>query len=107
MSNNYDNKPKRSDDTVNTITDQIKELVEQGNMRRVVLRKPDNEQLFEVSLTVAVAVIAGFVIFMPGGFFFMMLAIFGGILAKLRVEILRELSDDDDVVEGEVLSSDS
>jgi hypothetical protein len=104
MSENYDNKPKRTEEHVNSITDQIKEVIEQGNMRRVIVRKQDNEQLFEVSLTAAVAVAAAILIFVPGGFFISLLAVIAGIFAKLRVEILRELRDDDEVVEGEIVN---
>lgn len=101
MSDN--NKPKRVEQSSASVIDQIKEVIEQGNVRRFVVRKSNDDKLFEVSLTIAVGVVAAIIIFVPGGFFWTLLAVIAGIIAKLRVEILRELNDDDDVVEGEIV----
>lgn len=40
----------------NELVDQIKELVAEGNVRRLIIRKPDGESLLEIPLTAGVAV---------------------------------------------------
>jgi hypothetical protein len=40
----------------NELVDRIKELVAEGNVRRLIIRKPDGESLLEIPLTAGVAV---------------------------------------------------
>jgi len=97
----------QSNEIVTNISEQIQELIAQGNARRVVIRKADGETLFDVTMTVAFAVTAAVLIFVPGGFFLGLLAVVGSIIARLRVDILREVKDDDKTITGEIIDSDS
>ena len=40
----------------NELVDRIRELVAEGNVRRLIIRKPDGESLLEIPLTAGVAV---------------------------------------------------
>ena len=42
--------------TSNELVDRIKKLVADGNVRRLIIRKPDGESLLEIPLTAGVAV---------------------------------------------------
>ncbi len=65
----------------------IKELVAEGNVRRLIIRKPDGEVMLEVPLTTGVAVGGVFTIFVP------VLAAIGALaalVAHVKVEVVRE-----------------
>lgn len=68
------------------LVEQVKEWIAEGNVRRIILRTPDDSVLIEIPL-VAGAVVGGVVtIFAP------LLAVLGAIatvLAKAKVEIIR------------------
>jgi len=88
--------------TFNDLVEKGKELVEKGNRRRVIIRNAGGKQVLEVRVTVAVAavIIAMFIGF-PG--WLLLLGVVGlGVLAKLRVEIVRDISAGDDVGELEL-----
>jgi hypothetical protein len=68
------------------LVDRIKELVKAGNVRRVILRTPDNKLLLEIPLT-AGAVAGGVVVLVAP-----VLAALGAmaaLLAKVKVEVVR------------------
>lgn len=91
----YQPKPKNDEAPLNDAVERGKLLVQEGNARRVVVRSGDGSTLFDVSLTVAV-VGAGILTFLiPGGIVLMLLAAVVGIAAKVRIDILREINDDD------------
>lgn len=93
------NKPSKSNDTVQEMGERVRDIISQGNARRLVLRTAEGNKLIELSLTAAVVIGALLVMFLPGGMFFAFLALAAGIVLKLRVEVLRELTDSDDVIE--------
>jgi hypothetical protein len=70
----------------NQLVEQVKEWIAEGNVRRIILRAPDNNLLLEIPL-VAGAVVGGVVtIFAP------LLAVLGAVasvLAHVKVEIIR------------------
>lgn len=77
--------------TGNELVDRIKSLVEEGNVRRLIIRKPDGESLLEIPLTAGVAVGGVVTIMAP------VLAALGALAAlvtEFKVEVVRE--DDDD-----------
>lgn len=93
-------KPKqKNEDTLAEIGDKAKDMLHQGNMRRFVVRTADGNTLVDVSLTVAIAVALGVLFLVPGGFMMTAIITVIGIVARVRVEILRELDDADDVIE--------
>jgi len=68
------------------VVSRIKELVQAGNVRRVILRTPDNKLLFEIPLT-AGAVAGGVVVLLSP-----VLAALGAmaaLLAEVKIQIVR------------------
>ena len=69
------------------LVDEIKKLIEQGNVRRIILRKENDEILMEIPLTAGVAV--GGVV----AFFAPVLAALGAmaaLLARVKVQVVRD-----------------
>jgi hypothetical protein len=68
------------------LVDRVKELIEEGNERRLIIRKPNDEILLEVPLTAGVAVGGAVTVFAP------VLAALGALaalLAKVKIQIVR------------------
>ena len=77
--------------TGNRLVEEVKELVQEGSVRRLIIRKPDNEVLMEIPLTAGVAVGGVMALFAP------LLAALGALaalIAHFRVEIVRTQEDD-------------
>ena len=75
--------------TGNELVDRIKKLVAEGNVRRLIIRKPDGESLLEIPLTAGVAVGGVLTIMAP------VLAAIGALAALLtefKVEVIRSNS---------------
>jgi hypothetical protein len=83
---------------VNEVATQARDLIEKGNHRHLVIRRADGTQLVDVSLTVA-AVIGALVFVMPWSWFIIGAASVYGIVSKLRVEVVRDTTDQDQVIE--------
>ena len=74
------------------LVDRVKEVVKEGNVRRLIIRTPNNEVLVEIPLTAGVAVGGAMVLFLP------VLAALGAIaalLAKVKVDIVHTEDDDE------------
>lgn len=90
-------KPKRTwteelEITANELVDRVKELIAEGNVRRLIIRKPSGEILLEIPLTTGVAVGGAFTIIAP------VLAALGAmaaLLVKVKIEVIRTRDDDD------------
>ena len=70
----------------NELVDRVKELIEEGNVRRLVIRKADNEVLMVVPLTASVVAGGAMLVFAP------VLAALGAaaaFLAKVKLEVVR------------------
>jgi hypothetical protein len=68
------------------LVDRTKELIEEGNVRRLIIRNSDDEKLLEVPLTTGVVVGGAFTLLAP------VLAALGAmaaLLARVKVEIVR------------------
>jgi hypothetical protein len=77
----------------NELVDRAKDLIAEGNVRRLIIRKPNGDLLLEVPLTPGAAVGGVFVIFNP------VLAALGAmaaLLARVQVEIVRVGSKDEE-----------
>jgi hypothetical protein len=72
----------------NQLVERVRELIEQGNVRRLTIRNSDGRTLLEIPLTVGVVAGGALAIFYPvlAG-----LAVIGGLVARLRIEIVRDL----------------
>jgi hypothetical protein len=74
------------------VLERVKELVQQGNVRKLIVRKSDGQQLFELPLTGAVVGASALVVFATP------LAFLAGVvafLAEVKLEVVREVDDDD------------
>ena len=73
------------------LVERIKEIIKEGNVRRLVLRKPSGDILLEVPMTAGVAV---------GGLVAMMAPVFAALgalaalVAEFKVEVIRDGADD-------------
>lgn len=79
----------------NELVDQVKELIAEGNVRRLIIRTPNDDFRVEIPLTAGVAVGGVLAVFTP------VLAAVGALaalVAKVNLEIERE---DDEAANGE------
>jgi hypothetical protein len=68
------------------LVDRVKQLIEEGNVRRLIIRKSDGEVLMEVPLTASVLAGGALLVFTP------LLAALGAaaaFLAQAKIEIVR------------------
>ena len=75
------------------LVDYVKGLIEQGNVRRLIMRKPDGDVLLEVPLTAGVAVSGALALIAP------VLAAIGAmaaLVAKVEVDIVRGNDEGED-----------
>ena len=74
----------------NQLVDRVRELIQEGNVRRVIIRNPEGKTLLEIPLTIG-AVAGGVLAFwnpvLAG------LAVVGALLARIKIEIVREMPD--------------
>lgn len=85
------------------LVERVKSLVAEGNVRRLIIRNANNEVLIEVPLTPAVVVGGVATIFNP------VLAALGtmaALIAKLKIEIVRAETIDEDAETIELSSDD-
>lgn len=83
------------------LVDQVKRLVEQGNVRRLIIKKSSGDALMEIPLT-AGAVVGGTLVIMAP-----VLAAIGALaalLAEVRVEIVRAQESENDERKSKLLS---
>jgi hypothetical protein len=77
----------------NQLVDYVKNLIAAGNVRRLIIRKPNDEVLLEIPLTAGVAVGGALTAMAP------VLAALGAmaaLLTQVKVEIVRADRSDDD-----------
>lgn len=75
------------------LVDRVKELIEEGNVRRLIIKKPDDQILIEIPLTAGVVAGAALTIWLP------VLAALGAmaaLLARMKVEIVRVEDEEKD-----------
>jgi len=73
----------------NELVDYVKGMIEEGNVRRLIIRKPGGDVLLEVPLTAGIAVSGALALMAP---VFAALGAMAALVAKVQVEIVR--SDD-------------
>jgi len=79
------------------LVENVKSLVQQGNVRRLILRRSSGEILLEVPLTATVIAGGALLVFNP------MLAALGALaalVAEVKLEVVRELADGEEAPEG-------
>ena len=95
-------KPVKSETGVG---ERLQEILHETNTRHLIIRNSEDRVLFDISLTFGI-IIGVILILIPGGIF---IALFGAIIAlatKLRIELVREVGDSDDVIEGQLSDND-
>ena len=80
------------------LVDTLKEIVKQGNVRRIIVKTADDREL--LNTTVTVGAVAGGAIVFTGMLPLALLGVIAAAVARVKVEIVRELK------EGEVLPDD-
>lgn len=71
----------------NQLVERVKELIEEGNVRRLIIRNPEGKTLIEIPLTIGAVAGGALLLFYPvlAG-----LAAIGGLVARVKIEIVRE-----------------
>ena len=92
---------EQSQDTLNSLVEQGKELVARGNKRHLIIRTQDGEALADVSLTVAAIVGLVLLFAFPWGWTLALIAGVIGVVARVRVEVVRELTEQDETLQVE------
>jgi len=77
---------------VEGLADRVKELVQEGNVRRLIIRKENGDKLLEVPLTAGVAVGGVLTIIWP---LVTALAAMTGLLTRVKIEVIRKDGMDD------------
>lgn len=86
------------ENNIQAVKDRAKELVAEGNQRQVVLRSKSGESIFEVSLTVAVAIAA---VLLVTGILSIPLLVIATVLAMIfgvRLELRNNAPQNDNTV---------
>lgn len=76
----------------NQLVDRIKSLIQEGNVRRLIIRDQEGRTLLEVPLTIGAAAGGVLLVFAP---LWAGLGAIGALLMKVRLEVVRELGPDD------------
>lgn len=85
------------------LVDRVKDLVKEGNVRRLIIRNANNEVLIEVPLTPAVVVGGVATIINP---ILAALGALAALIAKLKIEVVRVDEIDEDVETIDISSDD-
>jgi hypothetical protein len=70
----------------NEVVEHVKRLIEEGNVRRVILRKENGDPLLEIPLTATVAGVGVATIFAP---VLVALGAMAALLARVKMEVVR------------------
>jgi cytochrome c-type biogenesis protein CcmH/NrfF len=70
------------------LVERVKELIDEGNVRRLIIRNPDGRTLVEIPLTVGAAVGGALLLWL--GPVIASLAVIGALIARVKIEVVRE-----------------
>jgi hypothetical protein len=81
------------------LVERVRELIEEGNVRRLIIRNPDGRTLLEIPLTFGAVASGALLLFYPvlAG-----LAAIGALVARLKIEIVR---DEPEAIEQDIKES--
>lgn len=68
------------------LSDIVKRLIKEGNVRRIVIRYADNETMIEIPFTVGVVLGGGMALFNPAMAF---LAGLSAVMVRVKIEVVR------------------
>lgn len=80
----------------NQAVDRVKQLVEEGNVRRLIIRNTEDDVLLEMPLTVGALAGGAIALAAP---WLAALGAFAALVARVKIEIVREIPVDDDTTE--------
>jgi len=84
-------------ETMQILANEGKELLKQGNRRRIIAREPDGKVLLDISVTQAV-IVSLLLLLLPVGWLILLGLVAFGINKKVRLDFVRELMEGDDNV---------
>jgi len=70
------------------LVERVKELIDEGNVRRLIIRNPEGRTLVEIPLTVGAA--AGAALLLWLGPVIASVAVIGALIARVKIEVVRE-----------------
>lgn len=76
----------------NQIAERVQDLLHQGNIRRLIIKTSDDRVLLDTTLTVGAVTSTVFGLMFPIG---AVLATIGATFARLKIEVVREITDGD------------
>jgi hypothetical protein len=82
----------------NQLVERVQEIIKEGNVRRLIVRTADDRVLFDTPLTVGLGV--GGVLAWFGGIPLIVVAAIAAAFTRLKIEVVREVTGDQDVVRG-------
>ena len=71
----------------NQVVDQVQDLIKQGNVRKLIIRTPDDRELIQVSLTVGAVAGGALVLAAP---WLAALGAIAALVARVKIEVVRE-----------------
>ncbi len=77
---------------VDGLTERVKELIQEGNVRRLIIRKENGDRLLEIPLTAGVAVGSVLTIMWP---LLIALVAMTGLLSRVKIQVIRSEDNDD------------
>ncbi|MCS6836685.1 MAG: DUF4342 domain-containing protein [Anaerolineae bacterium] len=75
------------------VVEKVRELIEKGNVRRLIVRRHNDEVIVELPLTPTVIGAGAMLVFAP---IFTMLAVVVAYLAEVKIEVVRQVEATDD-----------
>ncbi len=75
------------------LVEKLQDIVRKGNVRRIIIRSADDRVLLETTLTVGA--VAGGALALVGGLPLAVLAVIAAAVARVKVEVVREIADGD------------
>lgn len=90
---------QRANDTVDKLVNNGRDLVQKANRRHVVIRESDGTKLIDLNLTMIAIIVFLLVVVQPIGTIVAVGALAYGLFKKVKIEIVRELSTDDNVID--------
>ena len=90
---------KNTNETINTLMDEGRKVVNKANQRHIVVRKQDGSKLLELSATMFALAVVLIFLFQPIGSIVAVAAIGYAIYAKVKIEVTHELSGEEPTIE--------
>jgi len=82
----------------NQLVEKVQGIIKEGNVRRLIIRTQDDRVLLDTPLTVGLGV--GGVLAWLGGIPLIAVTAIAAAFTRLKVEVVREVTGDNDVVQG-------